>query len=262
MSYLDLARDLVKRLESCRLTGYADSRGTPTDGYGHTGPEVRVGRAITQEVADHNLEVDLATAEAKLHEVLTPASWLTLTDHEKATLLSFVFNLGSNHDWTIWADVNDGRLNDVPVQLRRFVNVHLPDGQLEKVQGLVNRREAEVVYWNTADVAAAAAVLTAAPPTADAGAVRDLPTPPTPLPPQPLAKVSLAAKIVTAGGAALAAGAQQLGGTADKINQIVAPHADQSHIFATASTILVGVVVISAVVGLFIHGAQAQARKV
>lgn len=253
-AYIDLAATLIKRLEGCRLTGYADTGGVPTNGYGHTGPEVRVGQTVTQEIADHNLTVDLATAEGKILRYVKATAWAPLHDHEKAALISFAFNVGAGPTWEIWKDINNGNLSDVPTQLRRFDKGEV-DGKRVTISGLDNRREAEITFWNTADVNAAAAAATVAgivrtgP---SSGYVRELPTPPTPVPPPPLAKASLTTKLVTATAAA--------GATASQIHGIIAPHADESHIFQTLAVLASGVVVAAAIIGLLIHGEQAHQR--
>lgn len=250
MSYLDLARDLVKRLEGCRLVGYPDAGGVPTNGYGHTGPEVRVGVAITQEVADHDLERDLAIADERLQSVCDPAGLAGLMDHQRATLISFVFNLGAEPGWEIWKDVDSGKLDDVPTQLRRFTKAKV-NGRLVKVDGLVNRREAECVFWNTADAPTAAAVVKPSP---ASGVLREADTPPTPKPPPAMWYTSLATK-----GAGLIAG---LGAASTQVHDIIAPHADAAKVFQTASTVAIGVGIVCSILLLMIHGEQHQAGKV
>lgn len=258
MTYLALARDLVKRLEACELVGYLDSVGKPTNGYGHTGVEVRVGVAITQEIADHDLDVDLATADARLAGVCRASALSELLDHQRATLVSFVFNVGADAKWSIWADVNEGRLADVPAQLRRFVNGHI-HGQLVKIHGLENRREAEVAFWNTGDTDAAVAAAVPAhagvPPQAPpSGTTREIETPPTPLPPKPLATTSMVTKVVTA-----VAG---VGATATQLHDVVLPHVDESPIFAHIAVGCTFVVVAAAAVALIVHSKQQEARHV
>lgn len=257
MSYLDLAEALVKRLEGLRLVGYADTGGVPTNGYGHTGPEVKIGGTITQEIADHNLSVDLATADTHLSKVCPAVS--DLMDHQRAALVSFVFNLGANPAWTIWKDIANGNLADVPAQLRRFDHGEV-DGKLVEIPGLRTRREAEITFWNTADLAQAAAT----PPRASvasavsSGFTRAIPTPPTPLPAPPLAKASITTKVVTAVGA----GAAAVGTYGSQVHDIVAPHASEGHIFAMVAEGATGLVVIAAIVGLLIHARQSQQRTV
>lgn len=261
-SYLEQAQALVKRLEGCVLTGYRDSAGVPTNGYGHTGPEVVVGQYITQEIADHNLSVDLGIADSRLKERVKPAALAALDDHQRAALISFVFNLGANPKWTIWADLNAGRLDDVPTQMMRFVNA----GGV-KLPGLVKRRAAEVAYWNTADLVAAGAAAISQPSseTAPPSSVtrESVDTPPTALPPKPLAAASLGTKIagcVAACGVAVSQFSDKAAGVANQVLGVVAPHADAAPIFQTSVTVLTGVVVVAGVVGLFISHHQETVR--
>lgn len=250
MSYLDLASDLISRLEGCRLVGYADVGGVPTWGYGHTGPEVRVGQAITQEIADHDRDRDIAIADERLQSVCSPAGLAGLMGHQRASLISFVFNVGAEANWTVWKDVDAGRLDDVPNQLRRFVNAR-QGGKLVKIAGLVNRREAECAFWNTADVQIAAAV---AQPSPASGIVREADTPPTPTPAPAMWMTSLGAK-----GATLLAA---LGAGATQVHDILAPHASEAKLFQTASAVAIGVGIACSILLLVIHGEQHQAAKV
>lgn len=256
MSYMDLAAALVKPLEGCKLVGYADSVGRATNGYGHTGPEVKIGEPITQEIADHDLMVDLATADSRLRACVKAAAFAALADHQKAALVSFVFNVGAQFSWTIWKDIDSGNLADVPTQLRRFDHGTV-GGRLVVIPGLAHRREAEITFWNTADVAQASAVMAAAPvQPPPSGYTRDIATPPAPTPAPPLATASFAAKCTTA----LAGCAAAAGSMGSQIHDVVAPHAAESHIFASMAVGASGLVVAGGIVGLLIHGHQAQVR--
>jgi lysozyme len=252
-----LAATITPRFEGCRLTAYPDTEGVPTIGYGHTGPEVRLGQEISQAIADHDLDVDLGHAADEVERVCNLAALAGLDSHERATLYDFAFNCGADPKWTIWADV-DHNPSAVPAQLLRFVNGKV-NGVESEIPGLEHRRQAEIIYWNTADVEAAVAVTQ----TANAvqapssGYTRSIVTPPTPITAPPLAQVSLVAKVVTVGGGLVAA----VGSNAQQIHDIIAPAAEAAPIFQTAATIAIGVVVVCGVVGLFIHEAQAQARK-
>lgn len=263
MSYLDLASALVERLESCKLTGYLDSVGVPTNGYGHTGPEVRAGVAITQAEADHNLMRDLMRADVRLEAVCSAAALGRLKEHQRAALVSFVFNVGAEAGWTIWKLVNAGSLDDVPAQLRRF-NKGKIGGKLVVIPGLSNRREAEIAFWDTADAEVAAKL---ARPSGPGSGVDQAPpshttvaliTPPTPEAAPPLAKVSLAAKAVTVvGGAATAVGSQ-----AQQFHDLLSPYVSNAKIFQSMDTIAVGAIVAAGVIGILIHEYQAKERKV
>lgn len=255
-TYLDLAEGLVKTLEGCRLVGYLDTAGIPTDGYGNRAG-ARVGQTISQEVADRDLLTNLGIADRRLIDVCGNDPLSKLADHQRAALVDFVFNVGAEASWTIWSDVKDGRLADVPAQLQRFIYEH-KNGKLQEVPGLEHRREAEVVYWKTADLNVASAV------TKTANAVQAPPsgytvaavTPPTPVPPPPLAKTSIITKAVTAcAGACAAAGTM-----GSQVHDIVAPHASEAPIFNTLAVAASGLVVAAAIVGLLVHAQQTQAR--
>jgi lysozyme len=256
MSYLALAKTLIMRLEACRLKSYQDSVGKWTCGYGSTGDDIGPTTVWTQEVAEHRLDVDLATADRRLRGVLKPAAITGLHEHEMAALDSFVFNLGAGADWTIWKDLNAGDLKDVPAQMRRFDH-GMVGGKLTVIPGLDARRSAEVAFWNTADVDQAGAILDAAPVAPPSSSVtRAIATPPEPTPPPPLDKQSVVTKVAT-----LAAGAATALGTfGSQLHDIVAPHASEAPIFNTLAIVASGAVVVAAIVGLLIHAKQAAAR--
>lgn len=262
--HIEIAEAALKLLEGCRLTGYPDSGGKATNGYGHTGPEVRVGAVITQEIADHDLAVDLGHADSLLAKAIQPGPLAALTEHQRAALDCFTFNVGCNDKWTIWADINAGRLEDVPAQLSRFNKIHVA-GQTVVVPGLNHRRAAETHIWNTGDVTTAALIAAASPVAqVPSGQLRDMVTPPTPLPNKPLNGASLATKCVGLASACMAGAGTlsgQAGDTAKQVLGIVQPHADTAPIFATAVTVLTGVVVVSGVIGLFIHAHQQEQAK-
>lgn len=248
-----LATTITPKFEGCRLTAYPDTGGVPTIGYGHTGPEVRLGQSITQEIANHDLAVDLGTAASELEKQCGNLDTL-LDNHQRAALIDFCFNLGADPSWTIWKVLRSGKLDQIPAQIQRFDRGKV--GGVETViPGLEHRRTAEIIFWNTADAAAAIAVTVTpaavqAPPS---GYTRAIDTPPAPAPTPPLNTQSLAVKV---GGtvAALGAGVQQ-------VHDIIAPHVDESHYFASAAAICTGLVIVAGVLGLIIHGEQAQARK-
>ena len=176
-----------------------------------------------------------------------------MNDHQHAALISFVFNLGANSDWTIWSDVNSGNLADVPVQMKRFVNGQV-NGTETVIPGLEHRREAEIIFWNTGDVAVAAAVATTANavPEPPSGQTRARDTPPTPTAPPPFTKTSLGAKVVAVVGSA--------GAMASQLHDVVKPYAGESSIFQNVAVGLTGVVILAAAAGVFIQAHQAQAR--
>jgi lysozyme len=169
--------------EALRLESYQDAGSVWTIGYGHTGPDAHAGMRITYDQATAFLTADLITAAARLASVVSLDVIRELTDNQYSALLSFVFNLGNGADpktgvspWTIWKRLNARQFDQVPVEMMRFVYC----GKL-KLQGLVNRRTAEVALWSTAEPGSA-------PDDPSSGFTRAEPTPPVALNPVPLAK--------------------------------------------------------------------------
>lgn len=210
------AYDFLTGAEADKLVAYRDSKGKWTIGRGHTGPEVVEGFTITEAQSLAYLIQDVAIAAGRLAKVVKATVIASLSEHQYAALISFVFNLGEDASWTIWKLLNSGDLAGVPDQMKRFDKETLPDGKVKTVPGLDNRRLAEITLWNTADVPAAVAIVQAAPVTAPPSSeTRAAATPPTPPVVKPLAKSkSFMASCATAvaGVAACAAPALQSAG--------------------------------------------------
>lgn len=83
---------VIKFYESCRLKAYPDpgTGGAPwTIGWGHTGPEVVPGLVWTQEQADAQLLLDVASRESAVFSAFGP-----LPQGQFDALVSFLFNVG------------------------------------------------------------------------------------------------------------------------------------------------------------------------
>lgn len=146
--------DLIKRFEGLRLQAYDDNGAMPggvwTIGYGHTGG-VRPGDEITEAEAERLLREDLATAErAVIRLVHVP-----LSGNQFATLVSFAFNVGEGAlaRSTLLKRLNQGRYEDVPAQLMRWVF----QGKT-RLRGLERRRAAEADLWLAEEVPAPSSV--------------------------------------------------------------------------------------------------------
>lgn len=154
--------DLLHPFEGLRLKAYddkqpnrkvfasvADVRGIPTNGYGHTGPDVTKmhvvqGKTITLKQAETNLLTDLIDAQRKIDLHVPRRRIDQLTEYQYAALISFVYNAGLMGSWKITALLKSGRFDEVPDQMIRFVN-----SGGERMQGLVNRRRAEIDLWRS-----------------------------------------------------------------------------------------------------------------
>jgi lysozyme len=160
MSYFNFTKagvQLVEKLEGLRLTAYRDTGGVWTVGYGHTGPDVPHNTSITQERAEELLMQDLAHAMDAVRGVVEWNSFhLQITQNQFSALVIFAYNVGANafENSTLAADLGEYDSTDkvytpsIVQELRRWNKVK---GVV--VQGLVNRREAEIALWNTPDAA-------------------------------------------------------------------------------------------------------------
>jgi lysozyme len=87
--------DFIRQEEGERLTGYADSRGIPTIGVGHTGKvndiPVTIGMTITAEQSMTLLKDDLAWVETTLAGSVTTV----LSQNQYDALCSLIFNIGA-----------------------------------------------------------------------------------------------------------------------------------------------------------------------
>lgn len=141
-------RDLIKQYEDLRLKGYLCPAGYPTWGWGHTGPDVRLGGSISLVRAEYLFEIDVSEAE----RVVASAVKIDLTQGQFDALVSFAFNVGpgvkgvkdglvtlkSGRPSTLLAKINAGDFAGASAQFDLWV---MSKGQ--KLNGLVARRAKE-----------------------------------------------------------------------------------------------------------------------
>jgi lysozyme len=147
------ARELLKHLEGEHggkpsLIGYPDEAGVPTWGYGHTGPEVKVGVSITPDQAERDLNADLAEPCDCIEREVKVA----LNDNQFAALVIWLFNVGVDElsSSTLLRQLNKSNYAAVPDQIKRWDKVTDPITKKKKPSvGLQARRAAEVALWLT-----------------------------------------------------------------------------------------------------------------
>lgn len=140
--------ELIKHFEGLRLTGYIDPVGIPTIGYGHTGPEVRVGETISEAKAEQLLRADLDKFESGVRNRVT----VTVSDNAFAALVSFAFNtgLGNFGSSTLLKKLNQGDAKGASKEFLRWVKGTI-NGKKVTLPGLVRRRKAESKLFDTPD---------------------------------------------------------------------------------------------------------------
>lgn len=134
---LALAAGVVAIWEGNRPDVYKDIVGVPTVCFGHTGADVRVGQARrTSAECERLLQGDLADSYADVQRCITRP----LPAETAAAFTSLRFNVGPKGvcGSTLQRHANAGELAQACGQLMRWVYA---GGK--RVQGLVNRRQAE-----------------------------------------------------------------------------------------------------------------------
>lgn len=151
-----IGRKLLEDVEGLSLTVYQDSGGEPTIGIGHliTVVERQLGKImINDEAVDYSLGLteqecfDLLEQDVSLaEEIINRLVLVSLNQNQFNALVSFVFNIGENQfkTSTLLKMLNNNLHNYVPEQMRRW---NKDNGKV--VQGLINRREKEIIVWST-----------------------------------------------------------------------------------------------------------------
>ncbi len=133
--------DIIRDFEGFSRTAYLCPGGVWTIGYGHT-RNVKQGDTCTPAQAERWLFDDVERAEDIVHN----RARVILTHNQFSALVSWAFNVGDRANATLWTRVNMSRHDEVPVELRRWVNA-----AGRRLNGLVRRREAEAELYMTPD---------------------------------------------------------------------------------------------------------------
>lgn len=139
---------LLKRLEGVRLVAYRDSAGIPTIGYGNTyhpdGTPVKMGDTISQSQAESYLDAVIVKYETAVNKIIT----VPLSQNQFDALVCFVYNIGTTG---FLNSTVDDKLNAGDVQAAlttwKSYNKARVGGELTVIQGLVNRRQAEISHF-------------------------------------------------------------------------------------------------------------------
>lgn len=149
----------LAELEGLRQEVYDDVAGLPTIGIGHLltrdelssgkidiyGVSVKYKDGLTVDQCYDLFRQDLQGPEGAIQILVR----VPLTQGQYDSLVSFAYNIGGSsfRRSTLLKKLNKGEYEEVPAQLRRW---KYAGGKV--IQGLVNRREAEVEMWNAINV--------------------------------------------------------------------------------------------------------------
>jgi lysozyme len=146
--------DLLKTWEQGPKGGFASipyycSSNRLTIGYGHViNLKESIKYPISEDKAEELLKKDIAWAEKAVNTYVK----VQLTQNQFNALVCFVFNTGivRFEQSTLLSLLNLGLYNEVPRQLLRW-NVATIEGVKKTLEGLTNRRKAEIALWNDAE---------------------------------------------------------------------------------------------------------------
>lgn len=152
MDWFSLAYEFLKRpdIEGEVLTAYLDTGGVWTIGVGHTGnvdgKKISKSTKITAEKSRELLKEDIAYAAAAVDRLVQTKR--PLTAHQKAALVSFVFNIGESafSNSTMLRLLNTNQFDAAALQFARW---NKDNGRV--LRGLINRRAYEKQMFLTAD---------------------------------------------------------------------------------------------------------------
>lgn len=113
--------DLLTEREDKRNKAYLDTKGIPTIGVGHTGPEVRLGLVWTDDEVRVALEKDVKRCEDAINLYCIQK----LAQHQFDALVSFIFNVGVNAFMksTMLRKLNQGDFDGATKEFDRW---HIP----------------------------------------------------------------------------------------------------------------------------------------
>jgi lysozyme len=142
MEYSQSGLKITEQFEACKLVGYADIKGVPTVGYGHTGPGIYVGMQITPLQAEQFLLNDVQWVVHCVNKLVT----VVLTQGEFDALCDLVFNIGSGNfaGSTLLKLLNKGDFAHAALEFDKWDK---SGGRV--IAGLLRRRQAETDEFNS-----------------------------------------------------------------------------------------------------------------
>ncbi len=146
---MPLTVDIIKASEGLRLKAYRDSAGVLSIGFGHTGPDVREGLAITEAKAEALLATDIAWAVDTVRRSVR----VTLSVEQHAALVSLTFNIGSGgfRTSTVLRRLNAGNYEGAADAILMWNKITV-GGVKVRSAGLATRRERERALFLTGTV--------------------------------------------------------------------------------------------------------------
>ncbi len=122
--------ELLMAREGKRNEVYRDTQGVPTVGYGHTGPDVRMGEIWTNERIEEAFAQDLQRFEEALNDNITAP----IEQNQYDALVSWLYNVGTNwaRSATLIQRVNEGNRGGAALEFDKW---HIPPEIISRRNG-------------------------------------------------------------------------------------------------------------------------------
>lgn len=137
-------RALIKEFEQCRLEAYQDHGGIWTIGWGHTGPEVKEGDTISQEVADQIFLQDVDAHSAPIANLIAQHG-ISTSPSQFDAMCSLAYNIGVNgfiEKSSVWKFHQQGNYCNAAASFLMWRKVNGEDSR-----GLLRRRCREAALY-------------------------------------------------------------------------------------------------------------------
>ncbi len=143
---------LIKRSETCRLVAYWDRKqkgAVLSVGWGHTGPDVFEGMAITQQWADWLLRNDVKKIEIHVDRLVAGTP---LTQGQYDAIISLVYNIGAGNfaDSTLLRKLKAGDLAGAAAEFLRWDHEKQNGVEVEEPGLLARRRTERLMFLGAA----------------------------------------------------------------------------------------------------------------
>jgi len=139
---IELAFNLIAHHEKFSNKRYRDSNGWAI-GYGDN-------HCDKKTISRLQASMLLIDRIEDLDEFIADNINIAINEHQKASLISFVYNVGKTAflNSTLYTELNKGNCHKIPNQMKRWVYA-TKKGKTVKLKGLCKRRVAEATLWNT-----------------------------------------------------------------------------------------------------------------
>jgi GH24 family phage-related lysozyme (muramidase) len=161
-SYFDRATNFIKKFEGFLSTPQPDSDGKLRGGYGSPVKWDKEGSfsgmvndktTFTEEEATYTLKYNIQnTYEPLAKNAIGIETWVKLTDNQKAALISYVYNTGTERlkDKNITQYLKEGNYKEAAAAIKSGpITAKNKKGIREEVPGLVTRRQQESILFLT-----------------------------------------------------------------------------------------------------------------